>query len=237
MSAVGWLPLDTDVGVWLWQYSFGPGPATGMLVRLVNGQLMIVSPPCGMSEAGFKQIEHDGTVSAIVAPCGFHHLGIAEWRARFPGARVFAHPLTTARIKKKSKLDTSDFEPLDDLAPMLPGHVWVATPPGMKIPDTMVRIDTPTGAIWYANDLVFNLARPPGNIFVRALFRITKTAPGFRAGGLPAKLMVKDKRAFRDWWIAELEQHPPRVVVPGHGPPVLDAAQVGKLAAMVRAAF
>ncbi len=35
--AAGWMPLDTEVGVWVWQYAFGGGLATGMLVRLVDG--------------------------------------------------------------------------------------------------------------------------------------------------------------------------------------------------------
>ncbi len=237
MSAAGWLPIDTEAGVWVWQYRFPGGPVTGVLVRLVGGQLMIVSPPCGMTEAGFKQIEHDGTVTAIVAPCGFHHLGIAEWRARFPDARVFAHPLTTKRIKKKGNVDTSDFASLEDLMPMLPDHVWVATPPGMKIPDTMVRIHTAAGPIWCCNDMVFNLKKAPGNFLIRMMFRRTKTVPGFAVGRLPARLMVKDKAAFRDWWVSELEQHPPRAVIPGHGTPILIPDEAAKLATMVREAF
>lgn len=237
MRAASWIPVDTDAGVWVWQYSFGAGPVSGMLLRLVSGQLMIVSPPRGMTQAGFDQIEHDGTVTAIVAPCGFHHLGIAEWRARFPKARVFAHPLATRRIAKKGDVDTSDFAALADLTPMLPGHIWVATPPGMKMPDTMIRIHTASGPIWYCNDMVFNLRKAPGRFLIAAMFRWTKTVPGFAIGRLPARLMVKDRAAFRDWWVAELEAHPPRAVIPGHGTPILVPDEAAKLAAMVRDAF
>ncbi len=190
-----------------------------------------------MTDAGFKQIEHDGTVSAIVAPCGFHHLGIVEWKTRFPRSRVFAHPLAAERIKKKGDVGDIELAPLDDLRPMLPDHVWLATPPGMKHPDTMLRVTTEAGPIWYCNDMVLNFPEAPGNFLTSMMFKLTKSAPGFRVGRLPARLMVKDKPTFRDWFANELEQHPPRFIVSGHGPPIIDTAEAQKLAAMVRAAY
>ena len=120
---------------------------------------------------------------------------------------------------------------------MLPEHVWVATPPGMKHPDTFARIETAQGPVWYCNDMVLNFAKAPGGFLVSTMFKLTKSAPGFRIGRLPAKLMVKDKAAFRDWFAAELDAHPPRYVVSGHGAPMLDTEQARQLAQMVRDAY
>lgn len=93
---------------WL-KYSFGPSKATTLAARLDDATWLVVSPPRNPSAAAFEGL--GGDVSALLAPNGYHHMGQAAWRVRFPHAKSYAakdsldrlgenvirHPLPAAR--------------------------------------------------------------------------------------------------------------------------------------------
>ena len=112
----------------------------------------------------------------------------------------------------------------------LPGHVRCDDPPGYKTGETFVSIATKKGAVWYSGDLLTNIQRMPGPP-VRWLFTTTGSAPGFRLFRLGVWLMVKDKKAVRDWALGRLAEDPPSIVVPAHGP----AFEAGDVAAEAKA--
>ncbi|MBP6841702.1 MAG: hypothetical protein KA190_30660, partial [Kofleriaceae bacterium] len=109
----GWTVLDEAAGVLTCSYRFGKGKASSatFVARMGNGQLLVVSPAKGLPEATFTELARFGPVGALVANNGFHHLGQAEWRARFPAARCFAPAAAIARIHKKNP-GAGAFEPL-----------------------------------------------------------------------------------------------------------------------------
>ena len=45
-----------------------------------------------------------GAVRALIASNAFHHLGVPEWKSRFPDAAIFAPAQAIARVEKQSKL-------------------------------------------------------------------------------------------------------------------------------------
>jgi hypothetical protein len=114
MTAIGnatWENLTSDGNVRSLKYSFGPGLATTMAVRLDDGTWLVVSPPREPSAEALDGL--GGDVSALLAPNGYHYLGQAAWRARFPKAKSYAAKDSLERLAKKSA--DIPFEPLDAL--------------------------------------------------------------------------------------------------------------------------
>ena len=89
--------LSTAVGDDIWTvdgpeivFAGAPMPTRMTVVRLDDGRLWIHSPIALTDEVEDFVRETGGEVCALIAPNKFHHLWVAEWRAHFPEARVFA---------------------------------------------------------------------------------------------------------------------------------------------------
>lgn len=214
----GWTIIDQEAGLLSMQYSFGGGMASGLVARIGEDSLLVISPPCGYSDEVLADLDAFGKVTAIIAPNGFHYLGLAQWQRRWPEARTFASDGAKKRICRKCRDLPRPFEPLSALEALLPDHVTVMPAPHMKIDDTYLRVDTAQGAVWYITDALCNFEVPPKPWLLGLLFRWTGSAPGFSANKPANLLMIKDKRAFKTWLLGEIGRAPPWVIVLGHGP-------------------
>lgn len=214
----GWTIIDAEAGVLSYTYAFSPGGATAnaFTARLRSGGLLVVSPPTKVSQEVVDDLAAYGEVEALVANNGFHHLGLARWRELFPAARCFAADGAKARIAKRSK-DAGELDPLGGLAPLLAEGVAVIETPSSKCGETWVRAKIDGGYAWYGSDIVANMPSLPPNFIVRQLFKWTKSAPGYRLFNLAHKIVLKDRKATLRAMLADVEQHPPRVMVPAHG--------------------
>lgn len=225
-----WKVIDGDAGVLTAEYSFGGGKANTFVVRIGEGNLLAVSPATNMSDETLTALERFGKPVALVAPNGYHWLGLEAWHKRWPDARIFAPEKAGDRISKKAP-HLGRIEPLAALERLLPPTVSVFEGPHMKIPDTFVRVDAPRGSIWYVNDLLANLVTLPESLLFRTLTRLTNSGPGFRVSRVASWLLVGNKAAFKEWFVGALRSHPPVVLVPGHGAVVegADAASTADL--------
>ncbi len=231
-----WKTLDPE-RAWALDYRFDKkgGTANSCAIKLRDGELLVLSPALGVSDADFAEIEKHGRPVALVATNGFHHLGLPEWRKRYPQAQLFAPASAVARISKKQP-GLGPFEPLHHLAQLCGSDVAVLEPPGMRIPDVMARVSTRDGWLWAFNDTVMNISKlPPG--FFGKVMKWTDSGPGFKVARFFTMIALKDKKRFKQWLLGELEKAPPAKVITGHGPPVLDPALAGKLPEMVQAAM
>src|SRR6185437_15051035 len=84
-------------------YSFGPGIADSLAFP-VEGGVAVVSPPCKVPGESFAELEKHGKVRALIAPNAYHHMGLPEWKARYPEAEIFAPAQSIARVEKQTKL-------------------------------------------------------------------------------------------------------------------------------------
>lgn len=213
----GWRILDGDAGVLSFTYGFGgEGTANCFTAKLPGGGLMVISPPSKISAAAIEDLAPYGKVVAIVANNGYHHLGIAAWREQFPEARSFAASGAADRIAKKSK-NAGELEPLSALQPLLGDDVAVVEALTSKCGETWARAKTVGGYAWYASDLLANFEQLPSSFVVRTLFKLTKSAPGYRVFNLAVKFIIKDKRAAFGVLLDDVRKHPPTVMVPAHG--------------------
>ncbi|MBP6632754.1 MAG: hypothetical protein KA297_25250 [Kofleriaceae bacterium] len=213
----GWTVLDEAAGVLTCSYRFGKGKASSatFVARMGNGQLLVVSPAKGLPEATFTELARFGPVGALVANNGFHHLGQAEWRARFPAARCFAPAAAIARIHKKNP-GAGAFEPLAALADLTGPDVGFREVPDSKAGESWFWARVAGGHAWYPSDVLANMPTLPP-FPVSLLFKWTGSAPGFRVFGLALKMLVRDKPATLRLLRDDLDAHPPTIIVPAHG--------------------
>lgn len=220
-TAHGWSILDGERGVWTLDYSFGGGRSNCFAVRFGTGQVVVFSPAYKMKGEQFDDLASLGTVSAVVATNGYHHLGLAEWRTRFPAARFFAPTEAMPRIRKKNP-QAGALEPLSALRPLLGDEVIVHEATNTKCGELYVIVPRASGAVWFVSDILANIPQLPSSLPIKLLFKLSKSGPGYRIFHLALMALVKDKRALFQRMLEDLETYPPTVVVPAHGVPLKD---------------
>lgn len=217
-TAQGWTVLDGDLGVWTRSYRFGGGGwANTFLVRIGEGKLLIVSPPYKTPAAAMDEVAEWGEVVAVVAPNGFHHLGLSEWLDRFSGAKLYAPEPAAKRITKKYRDRALSFSSIESLASELPEHVRVLAPPHMKNPDVFACVQTERGAIWFSNDVLCNLRKLPKNWVLRTVIKLSRSGPGFTVNRLVVRFLGARRPEFPQWLRGQMTEYAPRILVPGHG--------------------
>jgi hypothetical protein len=209
-----WKIFDPDTPVLTYEYSFGPGTANALAVGGKDG-LFIVSPPYRATEASFEDLRAHGPVRALVASNAFHHMGIPEWKRRFPDAEVFAPAQSVKRVERQTKL--SGIRPLSDAAAITGLHLELVDMPYYRTGEVLVRVKTARGLIWYVTDIILNLQVLPRNPIINLLFRSTGSAPGLTYNKVGPLFMVKDRPALKRWFAVEYEKNPPRWLIATHG--------------------
>ena len=220
MQVEGFKVIDEDALVLYREYAFTKGASATTLVFRGKDGLVVVSPSSGVTARELDALAEHGEVSALIANNGYHHLGQAAWRERFPNAVSYAPAATLPRLRKKSS--GIPYRALSELA--LPAHVRCEETAGFKGGDAFLSIRTKRGNVWYTGDLVTNIqSLPPPP--VRWLFSWTDSAPGLRLFRPAVWLLIRDKKEVRAWMLERLASDPPSIVVPAHGPPC-EAADV-----------
>lgn len=150
----------------------------------------------------------------LFAPNHFHHVGLDEWRARFPEALVVCSDRARPRLSRQHR--GLDFRPLEEASGLLPSGVSFLVPEGTRNGEAWLRIEGETGVTWVVSDAFFNVDAPihgPAGLFLR----MTKASPGLSLGNTFKWLATRDRRAYRSWLLRQLEADAPKQVVFGHG--------------------
>lgn len=218
----GWRVISERA--WVFEYAFDKhGTANCVAFRLANGDVVVLSPACSMSEGAYSDLTRLGKVTALVATNGHHHLGIGDFRRRFPEARVYAPALARARIAKKNP-DAGELAPLCDLLSSLDDDVVIREAPHTRSGEIWAFFKCDVGYVWFMSDILVNIESLPEALIPRLIFRWSGSGPGYRVFHAALALIVKDKKAVLRALLADAEAHPPAVVVPAHGAPVGDGA-------------
>jgi hypothetical protein len=170
-------------------------------------------------------------VRALVASNAFHFLGLPEWKARFPDARVFAPVQSIARVERKSGL--RGIEPLADAASLTGDKLQLIDLPHYRTGEVLVRIDSGRGRVWYVTDLILNLRELPANAAVKILFRLSGSAPGLKFNNVGGLFMIRNKAALRRWLADEFRKAPPDWLIPAHGEFVDVGVQAGAVRTLI----
>lgn len=235
----GWTVLDREAGVLTYAYVFdkkGGASANTFTARMSDGKLVVISPCCADSDDDLRDLLEFGEVGAVVASNGLHHLGLAQWRRVFPDARFFAPEAAIARIAKKNP-EAGALEPLAKLSPLLGDDVCIRDAPGTKCGECWAWTKTSSGYTWFASDILANIQTLSGPWFFRAMFRLTKSGPGFRLFNLAMLAIVKDKKQLLAALLEDLQSHPPTVLVLAHGDTQSQSSIAEETVALVRSAL
>jgi hypothetical protein len=220
----GWKVLDENEGALMFTYSFAKGAfSNAMTARLSDGSLCVISPPCQIDEGVLRDLEPFGPVRMIVAANAYHHLGLPVWSKAFPEAASYAHPKALKRISKLHA--TLNVQSIDAAASKFDDKAAVLSVPGMRSGDLWLK----AGRSWYVGDHFMNLKEPLKGLF-GFVFRVTNSAPGFKANAVSRAVFTADNKAYKNWALETLAGQGPERVVPGHGA----LANGGAVAAQMR---
>ena len=220
----GWKIFDANAPILTYEYRFGPGTSTAIALGGKDG-LVIVSPPFRVTHGVFDDLAAYGGVSALVASNAFHHLGLPEWKRRFPNASVFAPAQSVARVEKRTGI--SGIRPLADAASIAGPRVDLVDMPYYKTGEVLVRAATDRGTVWYVTDVIMNFSVLPKHPVAKAVFWMSGSAPGLKFNNVAPLFMVKDKKSLRRWLADEFRKSPPAWLIPAHGDVVDFAANPG----------
>ncbi len=207
-------------------WTFDYGVARALIVRLDEGDLLVVSPPSGMRDEGWREVEALGTVRWLVAPNHFHNGGLAAWAARYPDARVVAEEAAHARLRRV--VPGLHLTGTAACRAALPGWVSLDAVPYARQGELMVVVEGER-RVWFVVDAIVHEARLHG---VRgALFWLLGFRTRMQRNPIFWTLFVSDRAAAADWWRRRLAQAPPDVFLPSHGR-ATDAGAAEALAAL-----
>lgn len=225
---MSWETVHKEYEVWRADYDSGGGSATSCVIAN-DHDLILISAPAG-EQAGplLDALAEMGNVTAIVVPCRAHRLGILAAKAKFPNAPIYCDPRIAAHVSKIA----GEVEPLEALQATLPDHIEIFAAQYMKQPDTIARIHTPDGTIWYFNDLITNIQSLPFSL-TATMLRLLGFKIGIYFNRFFVRVMGSDKQALRQWLLNEITAHPPIAVIFGHGP-VAKSDELAKVYAVLK---
>jgi hypothetical protein len=222
----GWSVFDPDVPVLIHGYAFGPARVNALAVGCEGG-LVVLSPPYKAQKETFDALQRYGDVQGLVAPNAFHHMGIPEWRRRFPGAMVFAPAQSIARVQRKTGI--AGIRPVTDANALTRGRLELTDMPYYRTGEALARIRTSKGLAWYLTDIIVNVNDPPSNPLFKLIFNVFY-GPGLHYNRIAPLLMVRDKGALQRWLAEEYRKDDPRWLLVAHGDTVdlVAAPQAGR---------
>lgn len=232
----GWQIIDEDSGVLSYEYNFGAGKANAFAARIDDGSLMVISPPKGFTDAAADDLKAFGEVSTVIAPNGFHHLGLPEWKKRYPDARFLAAAESAMRIQKKNP-DAPTLEPLSLMETRSGEDVGVTEVPNTKVGETWAWVRTGRGYVFFCSDVLANMPALPKGLVGKMLFKLSGSGPGFKVFHLALKFYVNDKQDTLNRFRADVAAHPPSVIVFGHGATMEGADLAEKTDALLASAI
>lgn len=204
------------------EYSFRPkSTARAFATRFADDELVIFSPPTGLEPAVFRELEAHGRVTALVAPNGFHYLGLGPALEAFPEATLYAPEAAARRVKKKQP--ALEIRPLSELQARTQTPVRILDVPGYSVGEAWAIVETVAGPLWYVSDSCFNLEKLPEGLMAGLLFKWTNSGPGLCLNGVGNLFFLKDRPGYKQWFDARLAE-PPALLVPAHGGVVRDDA-------------
>lgn len=196
-----------------------PFPTRMTIVRLQGG--LWLHSPIAPDDALIERVEALGAVRWLIAPNSIHYWWIADWKARFREARVFAVP----GLERKAKRDT----PIDEILSARAPETWTD-----RFEQALIAGDAITECAFFhkasrtliLTDLIENFeterVRPWA---LRQLIKLAgMTAPN---GQTPPDLQLsffRQRKAVREAARKMLSWAPERIVL-AHGAIIADNAQ------------
>jgi hypothetical protein len=180
------------------------------VVRLAGGGLFIHSP-VALDAATREAVDALGPVVAIVAPCRFHHLHVAEWARAYPDASVSACPGLDAKRPdvRWSRVLGDEVPPDAEWSGDLEQVFFSAFP----LQNEVVFFHRKTRTL-VSSDIVFTLGRHPSALTRGIAWLSGNSEPG---PTLLERFAIRDRGAAREQIDRMVAWDAERIVL-AHGP-------------------
>ena len=222
-----WLESKEHQGVWQAEYTVPGFEAKGIAVRLKNDKYLIYSAGCGLSESFRNDV---GEVAYLLVPNRVHHMGVKEWGATFPDAKVLCTEGLIPLIEKKTSCSAESWTQAKS---DLPSEVSIVELPEMKAGELMLTVQSQVSLTWYICDIFMNMQELPKHWLYGFVLKLCKAGPGLGISSLMLIAGIKDKKILREWFIKKLENDQPNRIVPQHGKALNGAADRERLERLI----
>ena len=229
LALTDWQPIPGLADVWEIRRTHGAIPLRAVAVALGDDRVCVYSPVPRAGEAAMNQLRAMGR-PIFLAPNAYHTLGLTKHVAAFDDAPVVASDRAYQRIKRKTKLSVEDPRLLEA---HLPSHVSLLQPPDLRNGEVWLSVRDTNRCAWIVCDGFLNLPHLPGNAMGLAL-RLLRMGPGLSISATFKFLLMKDRRAYRDWLLAKIAADRPTLLIPSHGELIDDDQLPDQLERLVR---
>ncbi|HEY1958164.1 MAG TPA: hypothetical protein VGH28_21240 [Polyangiaceae bacterium] len=168
---------------------FNPLKRVMTIARRSDGKL-VLHGLMALEESAQREIESLGEIAHLVVPSGFHRLDAARYRARYPGARLYAPKGGRARVEKKTKIDATYERYATDGATSLEGVDGLADREGALV------VRSKRGVTYVMNDALFNMPAQ-GGLAGFVLAKVTQSSGGPRVSRTARIGIVADRARYR----------------------------------------
>lgn len=229
-----WFPIETCSGVEYARYIVPNFASNTISVAGKEGVMTVISPGESLLESfAQKHPEHDidqGRRLRLVMPNSFHYMGVEAWKSRYPNAQLFASKKAIKRLKKKGLFDISE---LQRGIPHMDGRAFWAIPPGHRGGDAWLCMPAGDGWLWVTCDSFLHYPRMSNQPVARIVQRVMGAAPGLKLSRVIKYLLMSDRTAFKRWCTKFIAEHPPSILLPSHGEPLLSEQLPKQLQALI----
>jgi hypothetical protein len=207
-----WKEVGSNTGVYILEYQAKGYARTNCCAIQFGDGYAILSPASNIKEEHLQFIEKRGRILALIPPHSGHTLGILDWIRLRPNLRVYSAPGSVARVKKVCSVEV---QPIGEL-PFHDKNVTISLVPGVGGTALNIKINRGDKPVVYLDEILEDLDRYPGPIFLRPLMKLMKKGPGFQVNRGYIRFFVKNT--------AELKNEAIRLATPNahfifaHGP-------------------
>lgn len=219
-----WQEVIEGSNVWVYEYVPNGYKANAVALLLDETKLAIVSPPTGLSETDFAEIDAKGKITTLITPHSGHDLGQSEWQARYPNAISYAPQIALSQLKHTGR------RPFTPLTKLSDSTVEFREVPGTKKGGTVAISRRGSRPVVYLDELVINWSSLPSN-WTKLLFWLTGSAPGLKINRAYFSMLCSDKQAVAQTVLDALEGDP--AIVPAHGTPLVRVGDATRVRALV----
>ncbi len=190
-------------------------------IRLKDDRLCLFSPVPSLSEPAKGSLNGLGDVQFLLAPNHYHNKGLTEYASAYPAAKLITSQAARPRLEKVTGCKFSD---LGELLEVLPAHVTVLHPTGLKTGEIWLRVEGNGAVAWNVVD-AFCTTKENSKAPVSETPELLGTFP---------KMGVADSQTYHQWVEQQLERDNVSMVIPCHGSIIKSDTLNGKLSTLMQ---
>lgn len=160
-----------------------------MTIARRPGGALVIHNAIALDDAGMKRLDALGDVAEIIVPNGYHRIDAPRFKARYPGARVYAPRGSAKKVADVVTVDGT-YDEMQKTSDVAFEHLA-----GTREGEGVMTVRSKDGVTLVFNDAIFNMPHVPG-VQGFVLKNLTKSTGGPRVSRIGKMFLVKDKPAF-----------------------------------------